>query len=397
MPSHDQICRTIIHERKVCILIPTYNNAGTLSRVLDGCLFYTKNIIVVDDGSSDSTNSILKRYDDITVIHHAVNQGKGMAIKTGFDAAMASGYRYAVTIDSDGQHLPADLPYLINGLHNHPDSIIIGSRNMNRAGIPGKSSFGNRFSNFWFRFDTGIDLPDTQSGYRIYPLEPLNGIRLLTWKFEFEVEILVKSAWRNIPVIPIPVRVYYPPGDIRVSHFRPFRDFTRISILNTVFFIQALLYYIPLRWWRKISNVGFRKSLMLALHNPQESVSRRSAAIGFGVFMGIFPVWGYQLIIGWALCHYFRLNKLLFTVAAHISIPPMIPIILYLSYLTGRLVTGGEEMISIPVGSMTLESVANNLFQYLVGAVLLSIFAGILAFYTSLLMYKVSAGKSQKN
>ena len=127
MPSHDQICRTIIHERKVCILIPTYNNASTLSRVLDGCLFYTKNIIVVDDGSSDGTNSILKRYVDITVIHHAVNQGKGMAIKTGFDAAMASGYRYAVTIDSDGQHLPADLPYLINGLLNHPDSIIIGS------------------------------------------------------------------------------------------------------------------------------------------------------------------------------------------------------------------------------------------------------------------------------
>lgn len=397
MPSHDQICRDIIRERRVCILIPTYNNAGTLSQVLEGCLFYSENIIVVNDGSTDSTDTILKRFDNITVFHHAVNQGKGMAIKTGFDAAMAAGYQYVVTIDSDGQHLPADLPYLINGLYNHPDSIIIGSRNMNRAGIPGKSSFGNKFSNFWFRFDTGIDLPDTQSGYRIYPLESLKGIRLLTWKFEFEVEILVKSAWRNIPIIPVPVRVYYPPGDIRVSHFRPFRDFTRISILNTIFFIQALLFYIPLRWWRQLSNVGFRKSLMLALHNPLESVSRRSAAIGFGVFMGIFPVWGYQLIIGWALCHYFRLNKLLFTVAAHISIPPMIPIIIYLSYLAGRLVTGGGDLISIPEGGITLESVANNLFQYLVGAVLLSIFAGILAFYVSLLMYKVAAGKSQKN
>jgi len=391
MPSLDQICREVIRNRKICILIPTYNNAGTLADVLNGCLYYTDHIIVVNDGSTDPTPEILRGYDRITVVDQATNQGKGMAIKKGFETALQLGYEYAVTIDSDGQHLPSDLPYLIDFHRSHPDAVIIGSRNMDRPGIPGKSSFGNRFSNFWFRFDTGIDLPDTQSGYRIYPLHRIRTLRLITWKFEFEVEILVKAAWRGIPILPIPVRVYYPPGDIRVSHFRPFRDFTRISILNTVLFLQAVFFYIPLRWWRNLSDVGFRKSLKLALHDPRESVARRSAAIGFGVFMGIFPVWGYQLIIGLGICHYLRLNKALFTVASHISIPPMIPFILYFSYLIGGKFVEGTQDFDLSNPDLRIESLANNFFQYLVGAVILSIFAGILAFYVSILLYKLFA------
>jgi glycosyltransferase involved in cell wall biosynthesis len=142
-----------------------------------------------------------------------------MAIKRGFAEAEKRHFDYVVTIDSDGQHYPDDIPYLINTLRRHPGSIIIGSRDMEREGIPGKSSFGNRFSNFWFKFDTGLDLPDTQSGYRIYPLKAISRLKLITWRFEFEVEILVKAAWRGISIKSVPVRVYYPPGDLRVSHF----------------------------------------------------------------------------------------------------------------------------------------------------------------------------------
>lgn len=396
MATLEELTRAIIRESRICILIPTFNNDTTLKALLDGCLNYSDQIIVVNDGSTDETSEILKSYPELIVETFESNRGKGNAIKAGFQIAIEKGYDHALTIDSDGQHLPDDIPYLINFQHAHRDAIIIGSRNMDREGIPGKSSFGNKFSNFWFKFDTGIELPDTQSGYRIYPLRSIRYLRLITWKFEFEVEILVKAAWKNIPILPLPVRVYYPPSHIRVSHFRPLKDFTRISILNTVLFLQAFFYYIPLRWTRKILSVGFWKSLGLALHDPKESLMKRAGAIGFGVFMGIFPVWGYQLIIGLSLCHIFKFNKGLFTIAAHISIPPMIPFILYFSYVLGGHFVPNPRKLDFSNLDLTIDSLANNFVQYLVGAVLLSIFAGIVAFYLSLIFYKVIAGNSSK-
>ena len=135
---------------------------------------------------------------------------------------------------------------------------------------------------------------------------------------------------------------------------------------------------------------------MLALNDPSETIARRSAAIGFGVFMGIFPVWGYQLILGLSICHYLKLNKVLFTISAHISIPPMIPLILYLSYLIGGMLVGGQQVLDFSKSDLTIESLANNFFQYLVGAVILSIFAGVLAFYISIIFYKHLAKTSFK-
>ena len=105
---------------------------------------------------------------------------------------------------------------------------------MEQEGIPGKSSFGNKFSNFWFKVETGITLPDTQTGFRLYPLEPISKMKLFTTKFETEIEVIVKLAWKNVKCIPIKINVLYDPNE-RVTHFRPLRDFTRISILKHLF------------------------------------------------------------------------------------------------------------------------------------------------------------------
>lgn len=135
-----------ISERKICILIPTYNNEKTLKRVIDGVLDYTENIIVVNDGSTDSTSEILKNYHQITVIHLPKNKGKGNGLKTGFGEAKKLGFDYAITIDSDGQHYPDDIPVFVEGLlAENEDVLLIGNRNMSQDGIPKKSSFGNRF------------------------------------------------------------------------------------------------------------------------------------------------------------------------------------------------------------------------------------------------------------
>lgn len=237
--------KSIFREKKVCVLVPTYNNEQTLKSVLEGVLAYTDQVIVVNDGSTDSTATIINQFTEPVVIGYEHNRGKGYALRQGLKKAYDLGYDYAISIDSDGQHFPDDLPAFLQALETNPDSIIIGERNMDQASVPGKSSFGKKFSNFWFEFETGIKLNDTQSGYRLYPVKLLNELTFITNKFEFEIEVLVRAAWAGIPVKEVPVKVFYAEKGKRISHFRPFKDFTRISILNTVLVTITLLYIKP--------------------------------------------------------------------------------------------------------------------------------------------------------
>jgi hypothetical protein len=103
---------------------------------------------------------------------------------------------------------------------------------------------------------TGIKLPDTQTGFRLYPLAHMKGMRAFTSRYEAELELLVRSAWKNIPLISIPVQVYYPEKDVRITHFRPGIDFLRISLLNTFFVFGAIFYGYPSRLFRKIRKIA---------------------------------------------------------------------------------------------------------------------------------------------
>jgi glycosyltransferase involved in cell wall biosynthesis len=250
-------------QKKVCVLVPTYNNEQTLGKVLSSLLAFTNQIIVVNDGSTDSTLTVLQQFPQINLVSYPQNKGKGYALRTGFRHAVKSGYDYAITIDSDGQHFADDLHKFLTKLEDHPAAIIIGARNMDQASVPGKSSFGHKFSNFWFWFETGLTMSDTQSGYRLYPVKLLNNTNFITRKFEFEIEVLVMSAWRGIEITEVPVRVYYADKENRISHFRPFKDFTRISILNTFLVIIALLYIKPRDFFRGLKKKNSDKPSMI--------------------------------------------------------------------------------------------------------------------------------------
>ncbi len=363
--------------RNACVLIPTYNNASSVAAVIDDVLAYTHNIILVNDGSTDDTRTILSRYPALQLVSYTKNRGKGWALRQGFAAARAAGYAYAISIDADGQHYASDLPILLEQIDQYPNAIVVGARNMQQENVPGKSSFGNRFSNFWFRLYTGIKAPDTQSGYRLYPIRAIEKIRFFTRKYEFEVEVLVRSAWHGIGVHFVPVKVYYPPPEERVSHFRPFKDFTRISILNTALFFIAFLFIWPRNFFRALFNKEKRAELYQKLLEPGQSPERKSASIGFGIFMGIVPIWGFQLIVGIFLAFVFRLNKALVITAANISIPPMIPLILYASFLAGAPWMGSKAKAIPLTGELTISAVQQNLQQYIAGSITLAIVAGI--------------------
>jgi len=241
------------------VLIPTYNNERTLNRVIDGVLKYTEHIIIINDGATDSTPEILKTYPNLEQIHFPQNKGKGVALREGFKKAHELEYAYAITIDSDGQHYPEDIEVFISAIEKSPNSLLIGDRNMTQEGIPKKSSFGNNFSNFWYTFETGVKLTDTQSGYRLYPLEKLANLNYFTNKFEFEIEVIVRASWKGVEVKNVPIQVLYDESE-RVTHFRPIKDFTRISILNTVLVLIALLYIKPRDLFRKLKKKGLNDS-----------------------------------------------------------------------------------------------------------------------------------------
>jgi glycosyltransferase involved in cell wall biosynthesis len=242
----------LFRDLKACVLIPTYNNSKTLGAVIQGVLGYTENVIVVNDGSTDETLEVLKQFPGINVVGYEKNRGKGFALRTGFKKAVELGFHYAISIDSDGQHYSDDLPQFMEKLKSHPNAIIIGARDMDQFSVPGKSSFGNKFSNFWFRLETGIKITDTQSGYRLYPVKLLHEINYFTNKYEFEIEVLVRAAWMGIEVVQVPVKVFYPEKEERVSHFRPFRDFFRISVLNSVLVTLTFLWIKPRDFFRSI-------------------------------------------------------------------------------------------------------------------------------------------------
>ena len=228
---------------KICVIIPTYNNATTIRRVIEDVEMYCSSIIVVNDGSTDDTAEILQSIPlPIEVISYPKNRGKGYALVTGFKKAKALGYTHAITIDADGQHFADDIPCFIEGLKHNPEGFIVGCRNLTEENMPRQNTFANRFSNFWFRLQTGINLPDTQSGYRLYTLSSLKGLNLITSRYESELELLVYAAWAGVDITSVNVKVYYPPAEERVSHFRPIYDFFRISVLNTVLCLGALLY-----------------------------------------------------------------------------------------------------------------------------------------------------------
>jgi len=371
---------------KACVLLPTYNNELTLKEVIDGILEYTTHFIVVNDGSTDSTADILKQYPDIHLVDYKENQGKGMALRLGFKKAVELGYDHAISIDSDGQHMPKDLGIFLEAIEASPDTLFVGARNMGSENVPGTSSGGNKFSNFWYKINTGIELPDTQSGYRSYPVQLLKDIKWRTTRFEFEIEVLVRADWNGIKVSHVPIDVYYAPPEERISHFRKVPDFTRISVLNTGFVIAAIFYVWPLKFLKNMKKIGPKEFFKTYIYDSESSNLSIALSVCLGVFIGLTPFWGYQIILIVIFAQLLKLNKAIALIAGHISIPPMIPLILYGGYNIGGAFFAHSTPISFSK-DLSLEMVRNNFFQYVIGSfILAAVAAVVLSLFTYLLL-----------
>ncbi len=224
---------------EIALVIPVYNHEQRLAAVLRDCLQLGLPVFVVDDGSTDQTAAILAKFEGITVLRHRENRGKGAALLTGF-AAAAESCNWAISLDADGQHYPADCQKLIAAIPSQGRPIILGKRQgMDQEHVPWTSRFGRGFSNFWVWTAGGPRVSDSQSGFRLYPLPEVLALPVTARRFQYEVEVLVRAT-RQRPPIPVretAVRVVYQQPGKRVSHFRPFVDFRR----NSVTFCRLIL------------------------------------------------------------------------------------------------------------------------------------------------------------
>lgn len=228
----------------VAVVVPAFNEAATIAKLVKEILAYSQHIIVVDDASSDGTGALLAAL-PVTVLRHDVNQGKGASLMHGFDEALKRDVRAVVTLDGDGQHRPSDIPRLLDLARKQPNCIIIGSRRADRAGAPAVRYHGNRIADFFISWASGYAIDDSQSGCRLYPrqiLESVNALHHRGHSFVFESEVLINAAAAGFRSTAIPIPALYAGTVRRSSHFRPLKDVPRIVIMVTLKILSRGLY-----------------------------------------------------------------------------------------------------------------------------------------------------------
>ena len=323
-----------------CIIIPCFNHSATVAAVAQSAQKICP-VIVVDDGSTQP----LPELPDCILIRLKKNLGKGAALRAGFACAMENGFTHAITMDADGQHFADDVPKFLATAQSQPETLIVGVRNLREAGAPGHRQCSNAVSSFWFRIETGVKLRDTQCGFRCYLLALTQKMMTRSERYAFELEFMARAAWMEIPIVAVPIKCVYLPDQIRQSHFRPVIDLARITMLNVGLVFQAWFVPQSLRAsWSRGEKKSFPRTVREVFSDHAHDPWQLALAVGIGLFCGIAPIWGFQMISTVALAHWLRLNKVVALLASNISIPPVIPFILYGELVLGHRICTGNTL-----------------------------------------------------
>ena len=242
---------------KYGFIVPVYNHGSALKGVVEKLSAYNLPVIIIDDGN-DAENkkhieTIVKSYNDIHLVVHDKNRGKGASIKNGIRKAAEIGLSHVLQIDSDGQHDTARIAYFLEQSEKHPDSVICGYPEYDEK-APASRVNGRKFANGWIHIVTlSNDIKDSMIGFRVYPVEPVMNLlqkkRKLPDRMGFDIAILVHLHWSGIPVRSESVKVFYPADGI--SNFNYIRDNLGISGTYTILFFGMLL-RLPKLLMRKI-------------------------------------------------------------------------------------------------------------------------------------------------
>ena len=320
-------------EDSIWCVIPVLNNKDTVEDIARGCRSYLRQVLVIDDGSSDIDVSALFLGSDVVVLKHEQNRGKGEAILTALRYIKAHGGRFMITIDADGQHYPRDIGKFLPLLRDDT-CMVVGCRNFQGEHIPKKSRFGRRLSNFWLKVETGVSINDCQSGFRAYPIRYLSQIKLNGSHYDFETEVLTRMIWAGLKVKTVPIEVWYPQENSqRISSFRPFLDNLRISLMHARLVGRRLL-PIPdrklIRSNEKHTNwksIFHPLKLIKTLLKENATPGGLALAAAVGIFLGVLPLISIHTIVIIYVASRLHLNKVMAVAIQNLCIPPFVPVI----------------------------------------------------------------------
>lgn len=231
---------------RIPVIIPAYEPDEKLIALIQKLREnHIENIVLVDDGSGEAYQDIFREAEECfgsRVLRHAVNLGKGRALKTGFNFCLLNFGEEAgcVTADSDGQHSPECIMRCMKSLEEAPDTFFLGCRNFDEENVPFRSGFGNKCTRRLLRYLTGIQISDTQTGLRAIPV---SFMRLLLSvhgeRFEFETNMLIEAKKNEIPIKEVAIRTIYIEEN-RTSHFHAIKDSARIYLIFGKFLFSSL-------------------------------------------------------------------------------------------------------------------------------------------------------------
>jgi glycosyltransferase involved in cell wall biosynthesis len=377
----------------VYVVIPVYNNAATIYDVATQCRLILDHILVIDDGSTDCDIVSLFKNTDIKVLRHEKNQGKGKALMSALDFLKTADADFMITIDADGQHRPEDIRKFLP--HLNEETVLVGCRDFTVANIPEKSKFGRNFSNFWFKVETGKNLSDCQSGFRAYPVKLIAQLGLKGKYYDFETEVITRAVWAGLRIKEVAIDVYYAPPGERITHFKPFKDNLRITLMH-IRLIARRLFLWPHKCLVKKEISSYRK----LFKNPREffqfllkenSTPQELAASAFvGVTLGVLPLISMHSIAIIYVTARLNLNKIMALVIQNIANPPFVPVLcielghyfLHRNFLT---------QVSIEI---VFKQLHMRLFEWLIGSLIvapvLSVIVAIIVYFLAKIYAKRS-------
>lgn len=219
----------------LCIIIPVYNNPNTIAQVVKEVMAYQIPLIVVDDGSERDVASLIG--EGVTIVTHETNHGKGVALRSGATKAYEMGYRFCLTMDGDAQHFAEDIPKFLEKFSSDENELIIGVRDFEQCNPPKSSVIGRRIGNFWVWVESGVWVSDTQTGFRLYPVDFLR-YPSSTTRYEFEIENLVRFLWSGGKISEVSVKTVY--DESRITHFDKLKDNFYMTLLHTKLVLQRI-------------------------------------------------------------------------------------------------------------------------------------------------------------
>ena len=218
---------------RICALIPAFNEAPHIARVVEQAKPHVVEVVVIDDGSTDGTADIA-RGAGATCLQLPGNRGKASALRAGIAFAHDRHFTHVITLDGDGQHLPEDIPVLIRVAEETGADLVIGTRCFDRARMPRSRYFSNTIGSRLASALVGREIRDSQSGFRLFRLDKLHGAKLRSRCYELEMEILIKMARSGCVIAHAPIRSIYDDGRTR-SKMKPVRDTVRVCLWSLAF------------------------------------------------------------------------------------------------------------------------------------------------------------------